>query len=486
MYFRRWARRHKISYFEKGEDIMAVDNKKIAENILSTVGGKENVTSATHCMTRLRLTLKDMGIPKEEDIKNISGVAGVVQAGGQLQIVIGQNVPKVYREFCDLTGLAVQETIKENLDAPKEKLTPKKIASNIMGYLASCVTPLVPVMIAAGLFKAVQAVLGPSMLGILAAESHTYLLLDFLFNAGFYFMPILAGFNAAKKLKVTPALGAYMGCILLAPGFMQMVTDKTPFTIFGIPVTMTNYSQTLLPVVVSVAFLALVYRLLEKVMPTSLSTIFTPFFTMLITTPVALLALAPIGTIAGNLLGGGIVAFGNATGFLGVAVLGAIWELLVLTGMHMVVTMPFFLLFFEQGYQSGAILGASCATWACFGVALGAFLRMKKKEDKSMSLGFFISGIIGGVTEPTLYGLCLQHRRCFIPLMLGGFAGGAYMGIANVCQYVLAGSNFLSVIGFTGGTTANLVNGVIACILSMVVATVATYFIGFSKEELEA
>ena len=297
---------------------------------------------------------------------------------------------------------------------------------------------------------------------------------------------IKAGFNAAKKLKVTPALGAYMGCILLAPGFMQMVTDKTPFTIFGISVTMTNYSQTLLPAVVSVAFLALVYKQIEKVMPSSLSTIFTPFLTMLITTPVALLVLAPIGTIAGNLLGGGIVAFGNATGFLGVAVLGAIWELLVMTGMHMVVSMPFFILFFEQGYQSGAILGANCATWACFGVALGAFLRMKKKEDKSMSLGFFISGIIGGVTEPTLYGLCLQYKRCFIPLMLGGFLGGAYMGITNVCQYVLgSGTSFLSVIGFTGGTTANLVNGVIACVLSMVVATVATYFIGFSKEELK-
>lgn len=465
---------------------MATDNKKIAQDVLAAVGGKENVTSATHCMTRLRLTLKDMGLPNEEEVKSISGVIGVVQIGGQFQIIIGQNVPKVYREFCSLTGLAAQEMINEKLDAPKEKLTPKKIASNIMGYLASCVTPLVPVMMAAGLFKAVQAILGSSMFGILTAESHTYLLLDFVFNAGFYFMPILAGFNAAKKLKVTPALGAYMGCILLAPGFMQMVTDKTPFTIFGIPVTMTNYSQTLLPAVVSVAFLALVYKQIEKVMPSSLSTIFTPFLTMLITTPVALLVLAPIGTIAGNLLGGGIVAFGNATGFLGVAVLGAIWELLVMTGMHMVVSMPFFILFFEQGYQSGAILGANCATWACFGVALGAFLRMKKKEDKSMSLGFFISGIIGGVTEPTLYGLCLQYKRCFIPLMLGGFLGGAYMGITNVCQYVLgSGTSFLSVIGFTGGTTANLVNGVIACVLSMVVATVATYFIGFSKEELK-
>ena len=444
---------------------MATDNKKIAQDVLAAVGGKDNVTSATHCMTRLRLTLKDMGLPNEEEVKSISGVLGVVQTGGQFQIVIGQNVPKVYREFCSLTGLAAQETINEKLDAPKEKLTPKKIASNIMGYLASCVTPLVPVMMAAGLFKAVQAILGPSMFGILTVESHTYLLLDFVFNA---------------------ALGAYMGCILLAPGFMQMVTDKTPFTIFGIPVTMTNYSQTLLPAVVSVAFLALVYKQIEKVMPSSLSTIFTPFLTMLITTPVALLVLAPIGTIAGNLLGGGIVAFGNATGFLGVAVLGAIWELLVMTGMHMVVSMPFFILFFEQGYQSGAILGANCATWACFGVALGAFLRMKKKEDKSMSLGFFISGIIGGVTEPTLYGLCLQYKRCFIPLMLGGFLGGAYMGITNVCQYVLgSGTSFLSVIGFTGGTTANLVNGIIACVLSMVVATVATYFIGFSKEELK-
>ena len=140
-----------------------------------------------------------------------------------------------------------------------------------------------------------------------------------------------------------------------------------------------------------------------------------------------------------------------------------------------------------KGYQSGPILGATCATWAAFGVALGAFFRLKDKQEKATAGGFFISGVVGGITEPVLYGTCMKYRRCFISLMIGGFVGGAYLGITNAIQWVMAGgTNFLMLLGFTGGSTANLVNGIIGSLLSMVAAAVATYFIGFSKDELKA
>lgn len=465
---------------------MAVDNKKIAQEVLEAVGGKDNVTSATHCMTRLRLNLKDMGLPNEEAVKNISGVIGVVQAGGQFQIIIGQNVPKVYAEFCAITGLAVQESINENLDGPKEKLTLKKLGGNIMNYLAGSMTPLIPVLMAAGLFRALLAVLGPELTGIFTEESPTYILLNFLYNAGFYFLPILIGYNAAKKLNIPAPLGAYMGCILMAPDFMAMVAEEAEFTIMGIPVVMNDYSQTMLPIVVSVAFIALLYKAFERVMPDALSTIFTPFLTMLIAAPISLLWLAPIGTFLSSTIGEGILAITNATGIFGMMFVGAIWEFLVMTGMHIVILMPFMIKFFEVGYIGGAWVAAGCATWACFGVALGAFLRLKSKEKKSMSLGFFISGIIGGVTEPALYGLCFQYRRCFLSLMIGGAIGSLYAGITNVLYYVMSSSNFLDLLAYTGGSTANLINGCIAMLLSMISAAVATYFIGFSKEELNA
>ncbi len=465
---------------------MAVDNKKIAQEVLDAVGGKDNVTSATHCMTRLRLTLKDLGLPNDEAIKSINGVLGAQKVGGQYQVIIGQNVPKVYNEFCNMTGLAVQEAINENLDGPKEKLTLKKVGGNIMGYLSSCMTPMIPVLMAAGLCRALYAVLGPDLTKILSVDSPLYILLDFMYDACFYYLPILIGFNAAKKLNIPAPLGAYIGCILLAPDFMQMVTDGTEFTILGFKVIMNNYSQTLLPIVVSVAFLALVYKLIAKVIPDALTTIFTPFLTVLLSTPIILLWLAPVGTYLSNMISGALIWISTHTGFFGTAFIGAIWEFLVMTGMHMVVGMPFMMDFFTVGYQSGAIMGANCATWACWGVALGAFFRLRNKQAKSTALGFFVSGAIGGVTEPALYGLCFQYRRCFISLMIGGAVGGAWMGITNVLSYMMATSNFLNVLSFTGGTTANLVNGIIGCLLSLVVTTVATYFIGFTKEDLKA
>lgn len=461
-------------------------NAQIAADVLAAVGGKENVVSVTHCMTRLRFNLKDMSLPDPETIKAISGVIGVVESGGQFQVIVGQNVPKVYNALCEQGGLTKLDSINENLDAPKEKLTLKGIASGIMNYLSGSMTPLLPILMAAGLVKTLLAVLGPDLLGIISVTSDLYILLDFMYDAGFYFLPIYIGYSAAKKLNVPAMLGAYMGAILIAPDFMQLAADGTPFAVLGMPVITSNYSQTVLPVLLSVVFMALVYRLVAKVMPDTLSTIFNPFLAILIATPVSLLWLAPLGTILSGSVSGGLLVLTSVTGFVGYAVIGALWEFLVMTGMHLVVLMPFLMDFMEKGYMEGAILGASCATWACFGVALGAFLRLKNKEEKSMSLGFFVSGILGGVTEPALYGLCFKYRRCFISLAIGGAVGAAYGGITNVVSYMMASSNFMLLLSFFGGTTANTVNGIIACVMSMVVAAIATYLIGFSKDELKA
>lgn len=462
------------------------DNAKIARDVLAAVGGKDNITQATHCMTRLRLNLKDANVPKDEEVKKIQGVLGVVRAGGQYQVIIGSNVPKVYTEVCSLTGLAEQKAIPENLDAPKEKLTLKKIGGNIMNYLAGSMTPLIPILMVSGLCKALTALFGPDLLNWLSTESPTYILLDFMYDAGFYYIPILIGYNAAKKLNVPGVLGAYMGCILLAPDFMEMVTNKTPFTIFGLPVTMVNYSQSVIPIIFSVAFMALVYKLVAKVMPDTLSTIFTPFLAIMIATPVSFLALAPVGTFASNLITGGLASFSMHTGFLGVAVIAAIWQFLVMTGMHIPVITAFMVDYLEKGYLTGAILGGACSVWACWGVALGAFLRLKNKEEKATAGGFFISGVVGGITEPCLYGLCFEHRRCFLGLVLGGFAGGGYLGFTHVCKYVSTPSNFLNLLGYVGRTTANMVNGILSLVISLTVAAIVTYFFGFTKEELKA
>ena len=471
---------------KKEEVPVMANNQQIASDVLRAVGGKENVKAVAHCMTRLRFNLKDDKIPDVEEVKKIPGVLGVVVSGGQFQIIIGQNVPKVYDEVCKLGGFAAQAAIEENLDGPKEKLTLKKIGSNILNYLSGSMTPLIPVLMAAGFCKIVTALFGPSMLNLMAKDSDAYILFDFLYDACFYYMPILLGYNAAKKLNIPAPMGAYMGGILLAPKFLSMVSDGTPFTILGINVTMVNYSQSVVPVLLCVAWMALVYKILAKVIPDIFSTIFVPFFTILISAPVGLLALAPLGRILSNLLTGGMTAFSNATGFIGVGVIGAIWMFLVMTGMHLAVITAFQVQYLELGYQTGAIIANQVALWAVWGVALGAFLRAKSKKDKSTYLGFFVSGCVGGISEPTLYGLCMNHTRTFIGLMAGGFVGGCYLGLMNVCRYTPGSSNVLNLLRFLGGDTANFVNAIIASVLSFVVAAVITYFFGFKKDELES
>lgn len=461
------------------------NNNEIARKVLEAVGGKDNISQVTHCMTRLRLNLKDQGIPNDEEVKKIAGVLGVVRSGGQYQIVIGQNVPKVYGELCKLGGFAVKDAVDENLDDTKEKLTPKKIGSNILGYMAGSITPMIPVMMAAGMFKTLLALLGPDLFGLISVENNVYILLDFLYDAGFYFLPILVGFHAAKKVGINQMLGAYMGCILIAPDFVALTSaEGASFTVFGIPCMLNDYSQSLLPILLSVWVMGYVYKFFSKVLPDILTTIFVPFCTMLVMVPISLCVLAPLGAFLGSYISNGLIAFGNVGGFLAVAVVAALWQLLVMSGMHLVIIMLMINNLLTMGYMDGVCISGTFATFAVFGIALGAFLRLKNKEEKAMNLGFFVSGILGGVTEPTMYGLCFSHKRTFATLMLGGFVGGAYAGLTHVEMYLMASTNFLMPMGFLAGGTANIVNGIIACVLSFVVAAVSTYIFGFSKEEL--
>lgn len=471
--------------YSEEENNMA-DNKKIAQDILEAIGGKENVTLATHCMTRLRLTLKDTTQAPEEVVKNIPGVMGVVQSGGQYQIIVGQNVPKVYAEFCDLTGLATQAAINENLDKPKEKLTVKSVFDHILDYLSGTMVPLIPVMMVAALFKMLQSVLGPELTGVISTESDLYLLLGMLFNAFFYFLPIYAGYTAAKKLNASTVLGLFIGAMLVVPEFVALADAELSFSVFGIPAPAINYTQTVLPVVLSVWVFSLIERLFKKIIPDVLSTIFVPFLSMFVTVPLAFCVLAPLGSILGDYIGSAMYAFSEVGGFIAVAVIACLWEFLVMSGMHVTLITLAFLNYLQTGVDFSIMPAGFVATFSAFGLALGAFLRLRNKQEKTLALGYFVSGFVGGVTEPALYGIGLKYKRPFITMAIGGALGGLYAGIMHVGFYVDASSNFLGVLCFAGGEPFNFVNGIIACVIAMLSSAVLTYLFGFTKEDLKA
>jgi PTS system beta-glucosides-specific IIC component len=467
----------------KGENM--ADNKKIAEDVLAAVGGRENITNVTHCMTRLRFNLKDDSVIDEDHIKEIKGVLGFVRSGGQNQIIIGQNVDKVYDEVCKLGDIAQQAEIKENLDKdlPKEKLTAKKVGSNIMNYLAGSLTPLIPLIIAAAMFKTVQVIIGPDMLNLVSTENDLYILFGLLYNAGFYYFPIYLGYTAAKKIGVTPVMGLFMGGILVAPDLIQMAANGTSFTVYGIPCMVGDYSQTVLPILLSIWIMSYIEKFFNKHTPTSIRTIFAPFLTMIVMVPISLCVLAPAGNIIGMGIGTVLISFGNVAGFIAVALIAALWEYLVMSGMHLVLAVTMITVIMQQGYESMVAPAACCATCAAFGMALGAALRTKDKEERSLNIGYFISGIVGGVTEPALYGTGFRYKRPLIGMSIGAAIGGLYAGLTHVAYYVAGATNFLMVLGYVGGGTANLVNGVISCVIALVGAAVATFVLGLEPKK---
>lgn len=461
-------------------------NLKIAQDVLAAVGGKDNVTFVTHCITRLRFNLKDESVLNDEEIKKIDGVIGVTRSAGQYQIIIGQNVPKVYVHICEIGGFKVENVIEEDLDAPKEKLSVGSVATKALDLISGSITPLIPIMMGSAMFKMLVAVFG-DMLGWMTAGSSLYVLCTFVGDAGFYFMPIFLGYSAAKKMGASPMIGMLLGAILIHPTFVGMIGTETPFSIYGISVTPTSYASTVLPMILTVYVLTWVEKVLKKIIPDMLSTVFVPFLSLVVMLPIMFCLCAPVGGWIGNALCNVLLSLGNVPvlGILVIALIGGLWEFLVMTGMHQVFIANMLIVFFNVGYEGVISPGATMASFAVSGMLLGALLRIKDKDERSLTLSYLISAFIGGITEPGLYGTGLKFKRPFIGLFCGGFAGALYCALLGVKSYALVPvASFLALTGFAGGPQGNFMQGVIGGVIAAVVAAVVTYFFGFEKDEL--
>lgn len=463
--------------------------EQLAKDVLECVGGTNNVVFVTHCMTRLRFNLKDNSAVNMDAIKEIDGVIGAQFASTQLQVILGPIVDEVYKCVCKLGNFETTEMIQEDLDAPKEKLTLKKIGSNILDGLAGCMTPLIPVLVASSLFKVLTTILGPTLLNVIDETSNLYTLFTFVGDTGFYFMPILAGYAAAKKFNVTPILGIFLGAVMLHPTFMQMVGSQTPFTVYGIPATPVNYSSTLLPIIASVWVMSYVEKLLKKVIPSTLHLVFVPTLTIAIMLPITLCILGPAGYLCSNTVNNVIMGLSNQGGILtilAVGIIGALWQLLVLTGMHFVIISTLMVVFTTGGQDAVILPGLMTAGLAVYGMCIGALLRVKNKKERSLIASYFVSLAIGGVTEPAMFGLGLKYKRPLLGMIVGGFVGGIVSALLHATTYALVPvANFLHVASWFGGSLGNTLCGLFAELVAVVVSAIVTYFFGFSKEDLK-
>lgn len=466
------------------------NNKQIAADVLEAVGGKSNVSFVTHCMTRLRFTLKDRTVPDAAAVKKLNGVLGAQESGGQFQVIIGQNVPKVYDELCALGGFSKQAAIDENLDGTQAELSLASIGKGIMNYLAGSMTPMIPVLLAAGLFKTIGVVLGPTMLGVMAADSDLVRFMDMIYNAAFYFMPIYLGFNASRQIGLTPILGAFLGGMLIEPTFVSLAAEGTPLSVYGfLPCVPGAYAQTVLPILLTIPVAYAIERIMRKHLPDALQTVFSPFLTLGITLPVSLCLLAPMGSWLGNGLADVFEFLGTSGGIISIisgGLLAAAWVLMVITGMHMALIGIAQVAFLQAGFDPFIFVAINISLWPVFATQIATFLRLKLRDEKSACAGYLVAQLIGGVGEPFIYGMDFRYPKLFLCSMAGSFVSGAIALALGVTAYV-AGlpSNLLSMLTFVGGGTENLLFACIAAAVGFAVSFAATWFFGFSKDEIE-
>ncbi|MGN1277692.1 MAG: PTS transporter subunit EIIC [Floccifex sp.] len=450
---------------------------EFCNQILENVGGKENISSAVHCMTRLRLNLKDKSKVNVEAVRGIKGALGAQFSGEQFQIIIGQHVSEVYPEFCSLAGLGQEKAIEENLD--KEPFDIKKLPTKLLDYISGTIAPLLPIMMGSGFFKMFYSVLGPSLLNILPETHHLMQTLYIVGNAGFYFLPVFAAYGAAKKLNTNIPLALLLGVLLIDPNIINIVSAGEPFNVFGfIPMQLNNYANGILPSLLTIFALKYVFKFFDTYVPKSIKIIGVPFCTLVIMFPLMFCVLAPIGNWMGMGLSWLFSTLYEFVGPLAIALIAAFWPFLVATGMHIAVIQIALINITTLGFDPIVLAGSNIANYALMGMTLAYFIRTRG-EEKQLAGANAITLIVGGISEPTLFGILLRNKKAMLTQIIGGFIGGLVGGILGVAVYTVGASNFLTVLQYAGGPGQNFINACIACAVAFVVALAVGIVLGF-------
>ncbi|MDG3169841.1 beta-glucoside-specific PTS transporter subunit IIABC [Streptococcus suis] len=445
--------------------------KNTALAILGAVGGEKNVLRATHCVTRLRLELKDENIVSDERVKSISGVIGIMKKNGQYQIILGNDVANYYKEFTALGKFdsdSVQQLKKAN------------VLEQVIEYIAGSMTPLIPAMLGGGMIKVLVIVL--PMLGLLKADSQSISFLAFFGDAPYHFMPIFLAYSASQKLKVTPALAMSVAGILLHPNFVQMVSSGDPLHFLGAPVTPASYGSSVIPILIMVWLMKYIEAVFNKVTPAVTKSFLQPTLVLLVSGFIALVLVGPLGVIVGEGLSQLVEQMHGVAGWLTLAVLGAIMPFIVMTGMHWAFA-PIFLaasIATPDVLILPAMLGSNLAQGAA---SIAVAFKSKNSNTKQIAFAAGFSALFAGVTEPALYGVTLKYKKPLYAAMIGGGLAVLFVGLTGVKAYLFAVPSLIALPQFIYSEAAsNITNAMIAAAISIIVTFILAYFLGIDEE----
>lgn len=449
-----------------------MDYKELGKKILDNVGGEDNVNELIHCATRLRFKLADTSKADTDTLKSTPGVVGVVNKGGQYQVIIGSDVSKVYNSINDQSNL---EGKGASSDSNEDQTKFEKAIAIISGIF----TPILPVITAAGLIKAVLSLL--TVFNIVENTDMNYQILNFIGDAGFYFLPIFLGGTAARQFKANPYLGMLVGAIFLHPSFTGMVSvaKETGDTIslFGLPIQAVGYSSSVIPVILSVWLLGYVERFADRISHVSVKFFTVPLISILFTSVVGLTILGPIGSIVGNYLGDFFRWLETFGGWVVPTVVGTFSPWLVMTGTHYGLVSIGINNRATLGYDTVSSNGMLASNVAQGGAALAIAFKTKDVNKKAMASSAGITAIMG-ITEPALFGVTLQHKAAMIGTMVAGGVGGFIMGIFGARNYAGGSPGLLSLGSYIGADTLHsLYVAAATLVISIVVSFIITYIL---------
>jgi len=463
--------------------------EQLAKDIIENVGGKGNVSSVVHCVTRLRFKLKDESKANTEVLKNIDGVVTVVKSGGQYQVVIGNHVTDVYKDVLAIGGFQDQAPVDEKVEGTKGSLFNKFI-----DMISGIFTPILGVLVATGMIKGFNALF--FSLGWLEETSGTYQLLNATGDALLYFLPVFLGYTAMKKFGGSPFIGMAIGAALLYPS--TVTTGEPLYTIFegtmfqspifltflGIPVITMSYASSVIPVIISAFFAAKLEKKLSEVIPGIIKAFFIPFLTLLVVVPLTFIIIGPIATWVGVLIGQGSLAMYNLSPIIASIFIGATWQVMVIFGLHWGL-IPVAISNLSTLGNDTLLAAMIVTSFTQSAAVLAIMIKTKQKKLKTLSVPAFVSGLLG-VTEPAIYGITLPLKKPFIIACIGGAVGGGIMGWAGSKTYMFGGlgifsfPSYISPEGFTFGFWGT----VIAVIVSFFLTLILTYLFGGIEKEL--
>lgn len=461
----------------------------LAKEILNYVGGKDNVNSLTHCITRLRFKLKEESIAQDEALKNLEGVVTVMKSAGQYQVVIGNQVQDVYEQLAPLLHAEQPQTVQ---DAEKEKLLDR-----FVDIISGIFQPILGIMAACGMIKGLNMLF--MTLGLYAETSGGYMIINAIGDALFTFLPLFLGYTSARKFGLKPMVGLVIGGIMCYPGIQSsalsgslkplytmfegtMFASPVYIDFFGIPVISMDYTSTVIPVIFIVYFASKCEKLFSKFVPDLVKFFFVPMLTLLVALPIGFLLIGPVATFGSKIIAETIISIRNVSPMLAGGLVGLTWQILVIFGLHWGFIPVYINNIVTNGYDNVMMPFFAC-TFATSAVILVIMLKTRDRKMKELCLPNFISGIFG-VTEPGIYGILLPLKKPFIISCIAGGIGGAFYGFCNFRKFSMGGMGIFEFPAMMepDGSWGNLLVAVSGVLLTMIAAVILMLLFYREKE----